>query len=411
MEFRTYDKINCSEFDLISGDLEVKQTMALGFLFSKSDPALSAFLKLINISLQYDKGIIDCEAQKKQTANNGRIDILIRFYNKNNPVQAIIVEAKSVRSGTGAYAAGQQVSNYTNFPQLQGFQNIVRVTITRNLISPYNGVISITWSQLISALYKSIKRNQQNYIIKSFIHFILNIEGNMNYYEEEILSIPAGMTINTVLQTGIYVCPISYNTHKKSLYLAFRSSGKGKNGEMDKLFKLKEIFELDLNDISAINIIDRSYTGFANRISEYKKQLGYPNTADNQMQVYLLDLVDTIDLSIPVRPVENNTSPIYYSLKDFIQNSANSNINKIVVQKNIRIDDNDVLHISTNGKKTYTLFCNQVNPLASFSSNSTYQLDKSKQYSIRVQSKNKSVQLKSINLNFKNGKWDFEYVF
>lgn len=42
-EFRRYDKINCNEFDLISGKTEPKQTMALGFLLSKSSNALHAF--------------------------------------------------------------------------------------------------------------------------------------------------------------------------------------------------------------------------------------------------------------------------------------------------------------------------------------------------------------------------------
>lgn len=59
-EFRKYDKVNCTIFDLIGGDLEPKQTMALGFLFCKLRSALKAFLKLIGVKVAFDKCIVDC---------------------------------------------------------------------------------------------------------------------------------------------------------------------------------------------------------------------------------------------------------------------------------------------------------------------------------------------------------------
>lgn len=102
MEFRRYDKLNCSFFDLIDGDLEPKQTMALGYLLAESQLALTMLLRLLKIKVSYDNYIVDCEAQRKDVSNNDRIDILIRFYKNYWPQLAIIIEAKSVRANTGS---------------------------------------------------------------------------------------------------------------------------------------------------------------------------------------------------------------------------------------------------------------------------------------------------------------------
>jgi hypothetical protein len=416
MEFRRYDKINCTLFDLIDGDLEVKQTMALGYLFSKSKLAISLFLKLLNVqNLKYDKYIVDCEAQGKQASQNGRIDILIRFYNNYQPIYAIIIEAKSVRASTKSYVAANQVVNYLGFHQLANFKpnEIVLVTITRDASIKHasNGVISISWSHLISELHDAvIKKKNQDQLIDEFLSFIINIKGNMNYYQEEILSIPAGETINAVMASGIYERPTHYSTQKKSLFLAFRASGKGKNGIMEKLYKLEDKFELDLNDQSAITVIDRSFPGFAQSINSYKINASYPTNDHQIKQVYLLDKNRPIILSIPVRPVENNTSPIYYSLSDFLRVGPNSNIGNIIVQKNIWIDGGNILHVVTKGKKNYELNCgNQV--LKTFSSNGTQLLNTTQKYTIKVIGKNRKVQLKQICLTYNNNQWEFEYIF
>lgn len=64
-EFRRYDKINCNEFDLISGKTEPKQTMALGFLLSKSSNALHAFLKFIEVKEEFNRCIVIRISRKK----------------------------------------------------------------------------------------------------------------------------------------------------------------------------------------------------------------------------------------------------------------------------------------------------------------------------------------------------------
>ena len=339
MEFRRYDKINCSLFDLIDGDLEPKQTMAFGYLLAKSQTALSTLLKLINVKVSFDKYIVDCEAQKKQSNNNDRIDVLIRFYKNFAPQMAIIIEAKSVRAGTSANIAASQVKSYiSGFKQLKDFSKIQLVVLTKESSILSGNVCSITWSDVISALHDLKRNNTDNYeLVSEFVNYIINIKGSMNYYEEEILAIPAGGTLNTVKSTGIYECPENYNTHKQSLYICFKAS---KGGDMTELYKLTNKYIIDINDKSAIQAIDNSFPGFASRIKNYKQNV--PNVSGIK-QVYVIDICSPIILPNTVRPAENNTAPAYYSLSDFLS-PVNSNISKVIVQKNIWVDENNILH-------------------------------------------------------------------
>ena len=407
MEFRRYNKINCSLFDLIDGDIEVKQTMALGYLFSQSESSLKSFLKLANIPCpNYDKYIIDCEGQ----GVNGRIDILIRFYKNFKPIKAIIVEAKSISSTTASLSAAKQVAKYTSFSQLNVFNNNIDcVTLTRDA-QPVNGAISISWSQLISELYSLANKHKQkssNHLINSFIKFITNIEGSMKYYEEEILSIPAKATGNAVINTGIYECPINYNKKKKSLYITVRAKG----GEMDTLFKLKEKFELDLNDNSAIIAINQNYPDFQTRITKYKSQTNYNVNNHDIKQVFFFDLDNPIKLPISVRPMENNVGISYYSLHDFIQKTKNSNLGSIIVQKNIWID-NDILNIEP-GKKVYTLkdHSTSTNLKTIKDNKDSYPLDPNKKYIIEVNGNKKNVALNTIEIQKNNGQWNMFFNY
>lgn len=220
-EFRRYDKINCSLFDLISGDLEPKQTMALGYLLANSEAALKVLLKCVNIKVKkYDKYIVNCEAQTKQQNNNGRIDILILFYKSYKLVRAIIIEAKSVSANSNSNNAQNQLKKYAN-----GFKNETKVSLTRNAVTFVNGnIVSLSWSKLISMLHNKAKpknkdvHERERELINNFINFIINIKGSMEYYEEEILSIAAGKTIEAIEASGIYECPINYKD-KKNLYM------------------------------------------------------------------------------------------------------------------------------------------------------------------------------------------------
>lgn len=315
-EFRKYDKIS-TIFDLIGGDLEPKQTTALGYLFNKSRSALNAFLKLIGVKVTFDKCIVDCEAQCKEKDNNGRIDILLRLYQDEHPVKAIIIEAKSVKAKTSEVAANNQVQKYVSFPQLKGFSNKETVTLTQDVKTLVEGSTSITWLDLVNEL-SNVQGKEP--IIKDFINYILNIKGNMKHYEEEIVSIPAGNSYEAVVSSGIYECPVEYKRNPQNpLFITFREKG---GGAMKTLYKLLDVLELDLDDEASIEKVDEAsiekvgkQLNLKDRLDRYKS-FGTPTKGVKR--VYVLDIDDAITLPIPVTPMENNTPIINYKISDFI---------------------------------------------------------------------------------------------
>lgn len=415
-EFRRYDKVNCSFFDLIDGELEPRQTMALGYLLSRSEAALKMFLSISGIKVpKFDRYIVDCEAQKKSPGNNDRIDILLRFYWNYAPVHAVIVEAKSVGVSTAASIAGGQALNYASgFPQLAGFPNNILsvVSLTRDAAKHPKGYASIAWSQLISEYFNLIgPKNDPSYIIEDFVNYITNIKGSMKYYENEILAIPAGETFTAIMASGIYECPEDGKYgHRKTLYIAFKNKG----GDMDKLYKLDDIFLLDINDQSAVSAVDSSLPGFSQRLSTYKSLYkykganGYPASTHDTKQVYVLDMQNPIELPTTVMPMENNVAPAYYDMHEFI-GLPNSNVGKIVVQKNIWIGQNNELHIKP-GKKIYELTSNGAT-LHVFNIYGTYTLSTTGTYLINVIATKKSTAIKSIGLQYINNNWKFSYNF
>lgn len=406
-EFRLYGKLNCTVFDLISGDLEPKQTKALGFLLSKSQIALSVFLSLIKHSgLKYDKLIVDCEAQRKQQGNNDRIDILLRFYLNNIPQNAFIVEAKSARANTSAQSAVLQAAKYINgFSQLSDFVGKIHtISLTRE-VKEITQVVSISWSELVTALYPKASKDK---LISDFLIFFLNIKGGMKYYDEEILSIPAGVTYNAIMSSGIYECPVEYKSKKRSLFITFRK----KKGLMDRLYNLIDVVELDINDMTAVNEVDKTWPGFKTRLSIYKQELmnqGHVSVSGYK-RVYILDLDHPLVLPVPVRPVENNAPPVYYYLHEFLA-PVNSSINCVIVQKDISIE-NGILTIHTKGNKVYHLSDSSGKLLQSFTAAGTYgPLQVNMKYELIVRGVNRNVELKRICLEYVNKRWTMYYKF
>ena len=408
MEFRLYDRNNCSVFDLI-GKLEPDQTKGLGLLFSKSVGALNEFLGLIGLSVkQYDKYVVDCETRD---FNNKRYDILIRFYRNNNPLEAILLEAKGVGVSHASHQAISQVKNYASFQsyQLNGFQKKTLVTLTHDTsFLNNNQVKSITWSQLISAFFK-YARKQKDDLAYDFVNYLLSIEGSMNYYEEDILSIPAGKTLAAILKSGIYECPVvgrRYAHQRRTLYITFKNA---KGGAMDTLYKLQDIIDsLDLNDLSQIAVLEnmQGFTGIGSRIAAYKSCAQYSPNDHAPKRLFVLDLDNSISLPNSVRPLENNANWPYYQLKDFLQ-PVNSNKGQVILQNNITIIGNE-LRILANGRKKYDLYESGI-LIASFTHNGTFTLNSSKRYHIDVIGINRGGHRCQISLNHVNNSWNLFY--
>ena len=406
-EFRKYDKIS-TIFDLIGGDLEPKQTTALGYLFNKSRSALNAFLKLIGVKVTFDKCIVDCEAQCKEKDNNGRIDILLRLYQDEHPVKAIIIEAKSVKAKTSEVAANNQVQKYVSFPQLKGFSNKETVTLTQDVKTLVEGSTSITWLDLVNEL-SNVQGKEP--IIKDFINYILNIKGNMKHYEEEIVSIPAGNSYEAVVSSGIYECPVEYKRNPQNpLFITFREKG---GGAMKTLYKLLDVLELDLDDEASIEKVDEAsiekvgkQLNLKDRLDRYKS-FGTPTKGVKR--VYVLDIDDAITLPIPVTPMENNTPIINYKISDFI-GECNTNKGEYRIVSPFKIDGH-TLHV-TNSRKNCILKKEDGTLVKDFSCNKEpIELNKEYVYELFVQGDKRSIRLNKIRLSYEAGSWKMFYDY
>lgn len=401
-EFRKYDKINCTIFDLIGGDLEPKQTMALGYLFSKSRYALNAFLKLIGVKVAFDKCIVDCEAQRKKKDNNDRIDILLRLYQDKEPVKAIIIEAKSVKAKTSEVVANNQVQKYVNgFSQMESFPNIETVTLTQDVKTLVEGSTSITWLELVNELSKDPKKEP---IIKDFINYILNIKGNnMKHYEEEIVSIPAGNSYEAVVSSGIYECPVEYKRNPQNpLFITFREKG---GGAMKTLYKLLDVIELDLDDEASIEKVGKQLN-LKDRLDRYKS-IGTPTKGVKR--VYVLDIDDAITLPIPVTPMENNTPIINYKISDFI-GECNTNKGEYRIVSPFKIDGH-TLRVPRS-KRNCILKKEDGTLIKDFSCNEgSLELNKEDVYELFVQGDKRSIRLNKIRLSYEAGSWNMFYDY
>lgn len=406
-EFRKYDKIS-TIFDLIGGDLEPKQTTALGYLFNKSRSALNAFLKLIGVKVTFDKCIVDCEAQCKEKDNNGRIDILLRLYQDEHPVKAIIIEAKSVKAKTSEVAANNQVQKYVSFPQLKGFSNKETVTLTQVVKTLVEGSTSITWLDLVNEL-SNVQGKEP--IIKDFINYILNIKGNMEHYEEEIVSIPAGNSYEAVVSSGIYECPVEYKRNPQNpLFITFREKG---GGAMKTLYKLLDVLELDLDDEASIEKVDEAsiekvgkQLNLKDRLDRYKS-FGTPTKGVKR--VYVLDIDDAITLPIPVTPMENNTPIINYKISDFI-GECNTNKGEYRIVSPFKIDGH-TLHVP-NSRKNCILKKEDGTLVKDFSCNKEpIELNKEYVYELFVQGDKRSIRLNKIRLSYEAGSWKMFYDY
>lgn len=336
MEFRLYNKVNCSFFDLI-GHKEPDQTKSLGYLLAKSETAMKAFLSLLcdrktKKQLCSCKWIVDCEERNDQKK---RADIIVRFYDNYSPVQAFLIEAKSATnfSISNSGNAASQINSYKD--RLLGFVDKTWFITLTNVIKEggkNKDITQITWSIVIDALYK-IK--SQDELIGDFINYLNSIQGTMNFYDKEVMSIPYGATGPAVQASMLYECTFqtkgSYAARAKSkpLYITFRE-GNNQQGKMTKLYKVQDIIVLNFFDDETIDAINekKDYTKFKSRIEAYKSKCK-KEIKNEDKYVFILDEKMSFDLPYPVifpTSYGNNGNPenhVFLSLKDMLAKPVN----------------------------------------------------------------------------------------
>lgn len=352
MEFRIYNRPRCNLFDLI-GYKERNQTKGLGFLLANSKVAMEAFLSLIfpkttvQNYLKLD-WVVDCEFSIGSTIKSKKIDILVRFFKNGILEKTIIIEAKSLRGTINNKAALSQISAYKSLYASSAKLNpkdIILVTLTTYVSIQKASVQSLSWQDLINRFYACIgglnnpTKNQSDLLlIQDYLNYINKIQGIMNYYDKEVLVIPATKTIKALKdpQCGIYECPVKtgqFNTRAQShpLYIAFKESGK-----IDTLYKLKEIVQIDITDQVAIDSLNEVVENGIRRYPEFKKKIDKYKTYNPGVKgnkwIFIIDFDNSIDLYYPVLIPSGARGNEYRSLKEIFNSPAVEDNGRIVLK-------------------------------------------------------------------------------
>jgi hypothetical protein len=330
-------KIDSTFFDLISGDREPKQTKGLAAVFYGNHQFLFDFLNLDAIRKKTGEKVSPKNVTaihvyaEKYTVDNKKADIVIRLNGKAGPLFAVIIEAKGIGAGhTNTEALAQQVVEYLKddaFPDLETYKR-VGVVLTKYAqyisgiasVAGVASVASVTWDQIIELLDKHRGPESDLDITSQYYKFLTHIGGAMKFYEEEVLSLPAGNTAESIRKHQVYSCEDeSRNTNSRDpLFMAFREKS---GGAMSTLYKLEYTTTLNFKDLNAIEILKNSDVDpdYTNRIEEYIKDLGKESFGDTEHRFYVFSRDGNIDLPKKPRPVKNNTALIYYTLKQMLE--------------------------------------------------------------------------------------------
>jgi len=331
--FRLYKNsqadFNSTIFDLVNGGNETKQTKGLAYIFSQYPDFLFDFLntkslkkgiKEITPSGIKRKSITSIEISAERfSIDKKRADIIIKIDQNKKPFVAIIIEAKSINTSVNQQALSAQIQHYLDpkkFPDLDSYLKVGIVLTKYNQSIP--NIINMTWDIITQLLFNTCHKFSSNSIIKQYFNFLTQIDKSMKYYEKEVLSIPAGISLANVQQYNIYVCPDTkgYN-YKKPLFVTFRQSN---GGVMTKLYKIEDIIILNpTNQNEIIALSNSTYPDhFKLRIINYINAMGYNTPITYDERFYLLSETESIDLVNSPHPQRNNAKFTYYTLTEIL---------------------------------------------------------------------------------------------
>lgn len=317
----TVDVVGNSLFDLI-GQSEPEQTKSFGYILARSEFAMRSFLKLVNtkipeserrqvVDLMKEDYCVDCELmlESDDGSSKKRADIVIRFPQSQ---YAIIVEAKSLTVKASSKAAFFQGQSYANK------LNITHKTVVALTNNQESGNC-VLWSEIVDIFDEIILNNKNKNVSleKDFLNYLLKIKGLMNYYDIEVLSIPAVRSMDGVEKYGIYECPSEERYYKsrgehKPLFIAFR----GKGGSVKKLYKVERLLNIPIagGDYESLKgSIDKK---IIDKIENYKKLFSISD--DKPRWVFILNNDRSIELPYEIKYKRNNTFvETNRSLKDY----------------------------------------------------------------------------------------------
>ena len=327
--FRIYENedanFESSIFDMISGDKETKQTKGLAYVMKENPYIIKNILMIDTIKNHLEKIRMPINWKKvskieviaeKITASSKRVDILIKIDKENKPFIALIIEAKSIKSKIRPIVVYNQIQEYIGegeLPDCEEYEKLpIILTNYKTIIT--NEIVSIRWEEIINIIGEQVNNN--NYILLQYYNFITGVNKDMHFYEKEVLSIPAGKTINLVEKHLIYECPDKEEyRYKKPIFITFRDKG---GGVMRKLYKIEDIlvFNPTINsDIDRVNDYLKD-ARIKNRLKNYIYDSIYEDSEEKRF--YILSAEEIIQLNNMPKPERNNAKFTYYRLFDIL---------------------------------------------------------------------------------------------
>jgi hypothetical protein len=331
--FRLYTdnktEYNSSIFDLINGDKETKQTKGFAYILSQYTDFLFTFLRYAPIAdsiieklgSELDiKTITAIEVSAERiTTDKKRADIVIKLDANKKPLIAIIIEAKSIKVNVNQQSLSNQIIGYLEDNQ---FPDLIQYPKVGVALTKYNQNIpeisNVSWENVIQLLLEYCKKKKSDEIINQYLKFLTEIDKAMKYYEKEVLSIPAGKSLELVEQYNIYVCPDTKNyNYKKSIFVGFRKAG---GGVMERLYKIEYIIILNPTIENEVETFKNSIypKDVKTRILNYIQTANYNTPIDFDEKFYVLSLTETIELNNKPRPQRNNAKFTYYTLSEVL---------------------------------------------------------------------------------------------
>ncbi len=331
--FKLYERASSdyqsSIFDLVDGTRETKQTKGLAYLFKSNIHLLEKFISipkvqsyLKNISVLKKIRLADYIEIYAEMISEGeqsiRRDITINFYQGNTKILFIVIEAKSAKLNKVGDIEGQLLKYFDTsyFPDDYSIPHL-GITLTKweeQLTTP--NFISVTWLEVINILHELIKDKQNSTeLIRDYYNFITKVDKGMKYYEEEVLSIPAGNSIDFIKKHNVHACPDTRGyQYKDAIFLTFRERG----GVMEKLYKIDKVIKLDPDSPSLeseIRDLD-FYERLQGYISERKEKWEFGTEC--KYRFYILSETDQITLEHNPKPKVSSQGHRYFTLSQVL---------------------------------------------------------------------------------------------
>lgn len=347
-------KLESSIFDLIDGDKETKQTKGLAYLLKLDTKIIERILNIKSVSIKIkellgnnvkmlkETEFIQVDAEMLSQAKPPvRRDITITFYSNsknklmNEKILVVVIEGKSAKLKDVGNIR-EQLKKYIDPEHYPYDHNIPKIGITLTkyhqfLESNDENFVSITWTELIEIIRDEIKNNEkkpllQNMLIEYF-NFITGVDKNMNFYEKEILSVPAGMTFDIIKKYNIHACPSSHS-YKSPIFITFRNKG---GGNMDALYKIDDILLLNPHDISYKTMLENSKLRYSKRLLDYieERKSTWKFERNEDYRFYVLSETEQILLNHRPKPPVNNPGARYYSLAEMLSGKPEVKVDSI----------------------------------------------------------------------------------